>query len=922
MATIRINALPEAVTPVATQNVAIDGATTQRTTIQGLVNTGAPVPSEAEARAGVDNSKRMTALRVKQSIDEEIGNTIASAAQGALAAGAMQKAQNLNDVADKASSRLNLKVPTYVADRTTLKALDSTKDIHADFDGSTWDWTAGDFSALVTLDTLEGYCIKANAIAATSGAWIRRTNYLTPRMFTAVGDGTADDRAAVQASWTVSAYLKMACLMEGLKYNCSDSVNWDNNLIVFGQGAGMYLTAWPASGGFLNNVWSSPEPETRRVVNNVYISDLVADGGKLPHPDIPTISASSPDNWLASNTAFDAAAWSKTGASVLPNVALAPDGTMTADKLVEGAVAGTHVASQTPVNAAISGENYSFAVMLKAAERTKAQISLNGAGFSSVIATVTVDLAAGTVFATSGTIKTADVRNMGDGYYHVLITRTATANGTIQAAVYTADAAGSRSYTGDGVSGIYAWNAFMYKTEEHNTNLFGGARGLSNAQFVRCTGRKIREGGGGGSGGGAFGVELGATNVVYEDCIAEDGFRGFRVNGQSGDWGSPTNALKRTIGVVVRNFIARRCGCAIFAHAVGSPTGDRNVSDLGVFDCVISEVFAENCGSYPWREFVYAGSTAVPAPTKQGVIVLAYARNMYIEKVRVKIDSTWTTTDADWLGRVGYPLGGTDYIGAGLAGNVGSIVQGHGRNIVIRDVTIDADVDTIYKCERATTFGDLASTAPTNGTGNVQQILLDNFRHVRGTHNYIFDGQSGLDNAKMGVNIKRFFSESNPVTNIVGPTGTAGLTNVRIERVFGDGSTVPGLVTEFLATGNAFASYLATSPHPTILTGSLADDTIFTVTPPNASGFMSWCIAPGGNGGASFSGRIFYNLTGSAICEDAGIPALVALGTTALTNGTGDGVDGSMNVAVVLASGTIILKNRRGSARPLQITFE
>lgn len=92
MATIRINALPEAVTPVATQNVAIDGATTQRTTIQGLVNTGAPVPSEAEARAGADNSKRMTALRVKQSIDEEIGNTIASAAQGALAAGAMQKA--------------------------------------------------------------------------------------------------------------------------------------------------------------------------------------------------------------------------------------------------------------------------------------------------------------------------------------------------------------------------------------------------------------------------------------------------------------------------------------------------------------------------------------------------------------------------------------------------------------------------------------------------------------------------------------------------------------------------------------------------------------------------------------------------------------------------------------------------------------
>lgn len=88
--TIRINALPEATNPAASSFLAVDGATTEKATLQKVVDAGAPVASEAEARSGADNAKRMTALRVKQSIDEEIGNTIASAASGALANTAVQ----------------------------------------------------------------------------------------------------------------------------------------------------------------------------------------------------------------------------------------------------------------------------------------------------------------------------------------------------------------------------------------------------------------------------------------------------------------------------------------------------------------------------------------------------------------------------------------------------------------------------------------------------------------------------------------------------------------------------------------------------------------------------------------------------------------------------------------------------------------
>ena len=90
MAIVRINDLPEAVSPAPTQNVAIDGAETERVTIQALVDLVAPVATEAEAIAGTNNTARMTPLRTKQSIASEVGVTIASSAQGDKADSALQ----------------------------------------------------------------------------------------------------------------------------------------------------------------------------------------------------------------------------------------------------------------------------------------------------------------------------------------------------------------------------------------------------------------------------------------------------------------------------------------------------------------------------------------------------------------------------------------------------------------------------------------------------------------------------------------------------------------------------------------------------------------------------------------------------------------------------------------------------------------
>lgn len=93
MADIRIKDLPLATggtAPTGADAVAIDGLTTRKTTISALGDVAVPVASQAEAEAGDNSSKRMTPLTTKQSIASEVGDTIASAAQGALAESALQ----------------------------------------------------------------------------------------------------------------------------------------------------------------------------------------------------------------------------------------------------------------------------------------------------------------------------------------------------------------------------------------------------------------------------------------------------------------------------------------------------------------------------------------------------------------------------------------------------------------------------------------------------------------------------------------------------------------------------------------------------------------------------------------------------------------------------------------------------------------
>jgi len=96
MANIRINNLPPEPNPQPTDVVPIDGATTRKATLAAVATSVRPFASQAEAEAGVDNTKTMTPLSSAQAIAAIGGGLFATTTQGAKADTAVQPTRQVN----------------------------------------------------------------------------------------------------------------------------------------------------------------------------------------------------------------------------------------------------------------------------------------------------------------------------------------------------------------------------------------------------------------------------------------------------------------------------------------------------------------------------------------------------------------------------------------------------------------------------------------------------------------------------------------------------------------------------------------------------------------------------------------------------------------------------------------------------------
>lgn len=162
-------------------------------------------------------------------------------------------------------------------------------------------------------------------------------------------------------------------------------------------------------------------------------------------------------NLLTYSQEFNDASWGKNAVTVTANQIIAPDGTLTAYKLISTAVSGFHNISKLS-GTRVASAAYTFSFFAKAGEigfcAPNFSSALTGTSLSAVI-----NLSTGVATSVSAglTVRTSIV---GNGFYRIAITATGDANTTsFGANINATNAAGTLSHTGDGYSGIYIWGA-------------------------------------------------------------------------------------------------------------------------------------------------------------------------------------------------------------------------------------------------------------------------------------------------------------------------------------------------------------------------------------------------------------------------------------------------------------------------------
>lgn len=193
-------------------------------------------------------------------------------------------------------------------------------------------------------------------------------------------------------------------------------------------------------------------------------------------------------NLILRSAALDDAAWTKAAATITADAGTAPDGTATADKIVDTGSNAEHGVEQAIVKAA-SSLVYTVSAYVEASGRTWARLVLDdGAGTNGVrawynLTTGVVGTAA--AFGSGFALVATDVVAMPSGRFRIVLTATTDATTAARGACYTATADAVTSYAGDGASGIFAtWLQLEQRESATSYVATAGATASRNADSL------------------------------------------------------------------------------------------------------------------------------------------------------------------------------------------------------------------------------------------------------------------------------------------------------------------------------------------------------------------------------------------------------------------------------------------------------